>query len=184
MRRRCRPFTIADAMILVAAAAIGLALARATIDHAFWMSSGPTKYAGPISGFLVALTMAYIPIRLRRPRPALRRLMRQPGVTACSAVLIVMAVDGGVWILYCLKHAYSLVQYLPNYWRGNSEHIAPAVMAVWLGMLLSRTCRPEPGWIDRVWRAIGFAWLLYLLLGWPFWRWLFVVISFFATSDA
>ena len=169
-------------MILVAAAAIGLVLARATIDHIFWMSTGFRKYAGPISGFLVGLTLAYVPIRLRRPRPALRRLVRQPGVTACFAVLLVMALDGAVWVLYCLKHAYPLVQYLPNYWRGNSEHIAPAVTAVWLGMLLSRRWRPESGWIDRLGRVIGFAWLLYLLFGWPFSRWLFVLIGFFGMS--
>ena len=58
MRRRCRPFTIADAMILVAAAAIGLAFARAKIDHDFWMSSGPTKYVGLISGFLARVDVS------------------------------------------------------------------------------------------------------------------------------
>ncbi len=183
MRQRCRPFTIADAMILVAAAAMGLALARATIDHVFWMSSGPTKYGGPISGFLVALTVAYVPIRLRRPRPSLRRLMRQPGMAACSAVLLVTAVDGDLWVLYCLKHAYSLVQFFPNYWRGNFEHIATAVAAVWLGMFLSRRWWAEPGWIDRLGRVIGFAWLLDLLLGWPFSRWLLVVTRFVIASN-
>jgi hypothetical protein len=183
MRRRCRPFTIADAMILVAAVAIGLATARGTMDYPFWHRLGPTKHAAPITGFLLVMTLAIVPIRLRRPRPSFRRLMRQPGMAACAAVLLVMGVDGGIWVLYCWKHAYPLVQYLPNFWQVNSGRIAPAVAAVWLGMFLSRRCRVEPGWIDRLGRAIGFGWLLGLLFGWPFLRGLFVVMSFLATSD-
>jgi hypothetical protein len=166
-------------MVLVAATAIGLALARARIDHAFWMFSGPARFSDPASLFLLVFTVVYIPIRLRGPRPSLLRLMRQPGTAACAAVVIVMTIDEIIWILYCVRNSYSAAQTQPMFWRVNSDHVPPAVAAVWLGMLFSRRFRPEPCWIDRFGRAIGFLWLLKLAIGWPFLRWAIVVTNLF-----
>lgn len=174
MRRRCRPFTILDAMILVGASAAGLALARTIFNDALTMPHSPMWVARPITYFLLAWTLALIPLRLRRPRPPLRRLMVQPGMAACCAVAIVTAIDAISWTIYGAQldpqHAR---QMLARYWRGHSQHPGPAVALTWLGLALSRRWRPEPGWLDRLGRAVGALWLLTLLCDWRFGRWAF-----------
>ncbi len=104
-----RKFNVLDAMVLVAASAAGLALLR--YDHKnlsllladygviigskeTWESSWVVFYA--ISStirrtqpLLFAWTLALLLLRLRRPRPVLRRLARQPGLAACVSVVLV-----------------------------------------------------------------------------------------------
>ena len=64
-RRRCRPFTIRDAIILVGASAAELALARRIFGDAQVMPRSPMRVARPIACFLLAWTLAFIPLRLR-----------------------------------------------------------------------------------------------------------------------
>ena len=161
-------------MILVAATGVGLVLAKTIIGDAISMPRSPMWVARPITYFLLAWTLAFIPLRLRRPRPTLSRLMLQPGMAACCAVAVVTLMDGISWGIYGLKidpkYATSMVS---RYWRGVSDHLGPAVVATWLGLFLSRRWRPEPGWIDRLGRVIGWLWLLTLLADWRFGRWVF-----------
>ena len=92
-RRRCRPFTIMDGMILVGTTAAGLALGRSMLTDASRMRPGLTHLAETIVYVLLVWTAGFLVIRLQRPRPTLRRLMCQPGMTACSAALLIAAVD-------------------------------------------------------------------------------------------
>jgi hypothetical protein len=174
MRRRCRSFVILDAMILVGASAAGLALARTILQDALTMPHSPMWVARPITYFLLAWTLAFIPLRLRQPRPSLRRLMVQPGMAACCAVAIVTAMDAISWTIYGMqlepRHVRDM---LARYWRGASPDLGPAVALTWLGLVLSRRWRPEPGWLDRFGRVIGVLWLLTLLCDWRFGRWTF-----------
>ena len=55
-RRRCRPFTIRDAIILVGASAAELALARRIFGDAQVMPRSPMRVARPIACFLLAWT--------------------------------------------------------------------------------------------------------------------------------
>jgi len=159
-------------MILVGASAAGSALARTILNDALVMPRTPMWVARPITYFLLAWTLAFIPLRLRRPRPPLRRLMGQPGMAACCAVAIVTAIDATSWTIYGMQidpqHAREM---LARYWRGASQHPGPAVAVTWLGLALSRRWRPEPGWIDRLGRVVGVLWLLTLLCDWRFGRW-------------
>ncbi len=124
--------------------------------------------------FLLALTLGFLPLRLRRPRPPLRRLMCQPGMAACCAVAVVTLVDATSWAIYWAKlDPQNADAMLARYWRGHSHHPGIAVAATWLGLLLSRRWRPEPGWVDRSGRLIGVLWLLTLLCDWRFGRWTF-----------
>src|SRR4051812_7152215 len=79
-----RRFTIGDAMILVAAAALGMAWNK---DAGV---NGTLAWPGPRSPLLntvanwaqrpmLVLVLGWAVLRLRRPRPAFRRLIRQPG---------------------------------------------------------------------------------------------------------
>jgi hypothetical protein len=173
-RRRCRPFTILDAMILVAAVACGLALGRTILgDAGGWpWSIVSLHFARPASYFLLAPTLAFLPIRLRRPRPSRRRLMLQPGMAACCAVAVVTAIDATAWMSYSigLPPEYG-TEMLARFWRLAWGHPGWGVAATWLGLALARRWRPEPGWIDRLGRALGVLWLTTLLCDWPLGRW-------------
>ena len=99
-----RKFTLLDAVILLAATAIGLAGVREYFDMLFTQSfrlpSGgwtPGAILGHIPRvleilfpLLVAWTPAVLVLRLRRPRPVLRRLFLQPGASACGAITLAL----------------------------------------------------------------------------------------------
>lgn len=109
-----RKFTILDAMVLVAATALGLAWWRLLgpegyfhyyIGHGTLLTEistvGPGRWsvAGwwwrrllnlPMAFYpvLVTSTLALLGLRLASPRPRFRRLARQPGFAACVAVML------------------------------------------------------------------------------------------------
>lgn len=95
-----RRFTVLDAIALVAATAIGIAIVRSNFDDvADW-------FARPSEGWTVAHLLRAIPpamivlipcflswtaallvLRFRKPRPHMRSIFMQPGTSACMAVL-------------------------------------------------------------------------------------------------
>lgn len=88
-----RKFTLLDAMILVAATAAGLAFLRLFLAEGRFFQGAPfqgqfTSYV--LSGieaaypFLTTWTFALVILRLRQLRPRFRRIVRQPGMAACS----------------------------------------------------------------------------------------------------
>ena len=176
-RSRCRRFSILDGMILVAATAVGLVLARTIFGDAVTLGANVINISRPITYFLLAWTLAVLTIRLRQPHPSLRRLVCQPGMAACLAVATVTAVDATAWAIYWAQlESRHATEMLARYWRGYHERPGLVVAAVWLGLLLSRRWRPEPGWIDRLGRLIGGLWLLTLLFGHQCGRWMFVFL--------
>jgi hypothetical protein len=112
---RHRNLTIRDVAILVAATAFGLALARVSMVHDMW--GGPTHdllhalHLGTrlVSCVVLAWTLAYVPLRMIRPRPRFRRAIRQPGTAACYAVLIALA------ITVVLRYPFWVISYLQSY---------------------------------------------------------------------
>ena len=187
-----RRLTISDAMLIVAAVAVGLIAIRpfllelgpgATIDAlvvrlramprtdlirtipALGLMAAPT---------LASLSLALVALRLRRPRPRLHRLVRQPGFTACFASVVA-----------CLACASAILALRGTYFMdsiGGSDDIGLAqlfaaivlsssvvasgfVILTWLGLAISRNWRPEPGWIDRFGRVLGVFWLVMFGLG-------------------
>jgi len=127
-RRWRRPFTILDAMILIAASAVGLALARAIIHDAPRLWPSPTWVVQPVTYFLLTWTTAFIPLRLRSPRPPLGRLMLQPGMAACCAATILVCIQLIAWATIEVpnweRNALSTVI---RFWRIDSNHPGPAV---------------------------------------------------------
>ena len=177
MRRPCRPFSILDGMILVAAIAAGLVLARSIFSDALRVPHNPMWASRPISYFLLPWTLAVVPIRLRSPRPSLRRLMVQPGMAACVAVSVVTAIDVASWGIYwATLDSPNATDMLAGYWRGHSHHLGLAVAASWLSLVFGRFWRAERGWIDRLGRLLGLLWLLTLMCDWRFGRWTFNAI--------
>jgi hypothetical protein len=174
-----RKFTILDGMILVAAIACGLAMSRAM---GVWYGNGalyeqnwfgritddPVKVGAAIP-FVLTLTAGVLLIRLRRPRPRWRRLARQPGMAACAAAVVPIAI---MLLQICrLEWCSDHVGYGDMYARWVSWkvllwdcgfHAGLWVLAAWLALALSGRRRSEPSEIDRLGRLVGAGWLMIL----------------------
>ena len=170
-RPRCRPFGLGDAMILIVALALGLALAGpGIIIIADGIRTIPLKQfrtlAGAVSlgrflniivlNFLFFLIPACLILRLRRPRPTLRALIRQPGFAACAAPVAFFLVS------------LPLVLFAPSGLAGevisNGGQVLSAVAAplAWVSLVATRRWDPEPSWVDRFGRILGALWMFSL----------------------
>jgi hypothetical protein len=166
---RCRPFNLGDLMVLMAAVACGLALSQSTaliLGQMLGMllslsEGGPRRLADPVLYVtnvksLVTLAMivlvqfflpwlaAFLVIRLRRPRPELRDVVRQPGT---AAVLVL-----GGWIVVSLPIAMVCdARILPVF----QLLFVASVPTAWLVLRWTGHWRSEPGWIDRFGCCLG-----------------------------
>jgi hypothetical protein len=165
-------------MVLVAAAALSLVLIRDYLADAHIARNLPaaipndwsiaalwrrgTVYSGMLSPLAVALSLALFILRLRKPRPGLRRLLRQPGMVASSATVIAT----GLFVMKVLFSEYYLartgtVMSRPLHWLWmmrlpwNGEVVAVAWILLWLG----GSWHSEPTWIDRAGRVLGVYWV-------------------------
>ena len=158
-------------MILIVALALGLALAGpAFVIIADAIRSAPRNHFRTLAGavqlgrilniivlnFLFFLIPACLILRLRRPRPPLRMVIRQPGFAACAApVAVVLA-------------ALPLAFVTPSELAGQVIEIGGQALAVaavplaWLSLIATRRWNPEPSWIDRLGRVLGVLWMVSL----------------------
>ena len=117
-------------------------------------------FAEGLMRLLVAFTPALLLIRLRRPRPEWRALMRQPGFVAEVAAVV------GFW----------------SFWYGGYFGVpvpgllvlpGSAVFVAWIIQVASGLREREAGWVDRTGRVIGYGWIV-LAVGRPLeylWIW-------------
>jgi hypothetical protein len=175
-----RTFTVFDAMVLIAATAVALAVIRVIAWDNRNEDLGPKSPIGilvqanrlnqlfiPIA---LTLSVALIFLRMLRPRPRLWRVFRQPGAAACTAVTIHLI--SSLFIMLGLLGPYYLIPHVGG--RLNSPafflvgfflfsvYFLPGVTvaAVWMILRLSGAWRPEPSWIDAAGRAFGFYFIL------------------------
>ncbi len=154
-----RRFTLADAMILVAAAGAGLAGARwwyrqpgfvnpSSLD----VQSSTELVAWALMPFIPALAM----IRLKGPRPRRRKLLRESGFQAITAsgLGVVAALLTGRW---GIRPGWSSLGY--GIGSGAPDMVGPAVAISWLLTGLAGARRSRPGAIDRSGRALGWLWI-------------------------
>jgi len=93
-------------------------------------------------------TLAFLLIRLRKPRPPWTILLRQPGTAAMLAV------------------AFEIVVEVDIRWFGvevptpTPVNTAVAVIAAWLILGITRLWRTEPSWVDRLGRVLGVCWIV------------------------
>jgi hypothetical protein len=174
---RCRTFGLIDAMIVIAGVAICLAagahlflfwadrlgrLCRAAAAHGpdmllhwpvFWNAIRDDLRNTLWYGFqftmsaLVGLTLAFFAVRLRRPRPPLRVLIRQPGTVGGLAMVF-----GLFWVT---GYLYYLFPDSADASTAAPIAMAGSVAAAWSVLVLSRRWQSEPGWIDRMGRLLG-----------------------------
>jgi hypothetical protein len=103
---------------------------------------------------LFALAMAQPLLRLRRPRPPLRQIIRQSGLAACLGVMLMtlFAVDISWWI-----KGWPMVFWLPplsivRLWPILGMFWSLILLWVILGLF---PWRCEATWIDHLGRAVG-----------------------------
>lgn len=180
-QNQVRKFTLSDALVLVAAAAVSLALSvqpaghyvahvlrvvrhydraisaapsgqtgasykdylRAERDRELFRVTMKLNYVANVPfPYLVCLSPALLWLRLRKPRPDWRALMRQPGTVACL---------GGVLTLVLVMSLFVLV--------GSLVVLSFAIVPVaWSVLAASHRWRSEPSWVDRSGRMVGVGW--------------------------
>jgi hypothetical protein len=96
---------------------------------------------------LLSMTPAFLLIRLRRPRPPLRAMLKQPGTVAGLAVVIGYLLVAG-WL-----HRFYVGGI--DFRIGNAIAVGGTVLVAWAILALSRQWESEPSWVDRMGRLIG-----------------------------
>ena len=167
-----RRFNMADGVIVTAAVAATLAVLR---DNREWpkvlfMTNGIRFYASlppfvwlafRATYVLIPWTVAVFLMRLRLPRPRLRRLVLQPGAAACGAATIWLAFKLALLGLLTVgihERPWVISSYTHD-WESPLSWGAAAVAGAWLVLVLSGRWRPDRSWLDRLGRAIGVSWL-------------------------
>jgi hypothetical protein len=174
-----RKFGLFDAMILIAGTAFCLAagmplfglladaagrLWAAFVTHrvelianpkAFWLGThdqlrNAVWYGFQVAEtFLVGLWSTYFVLRLRRPRPPLRELVRQPGTAAGVAMVF-----GLFWGTGCLL---SMFPDRVDSMNAAAIAVGGTVTAAWVILALCRGWKSGPGWVDRLGQLVGWA---------------------------
>jgi hypothetical protein len=168
-RPQSRPFTLGDAMILLLALSLGLALARAGIVFLWnYIRSVPLVQFRTLVvalallrtlntlllNFLFFLLPAFLILRLKRPRAPLRSLILQPGFAACAAVLAVFIASLPFVLLAPAGLAGQVIEI------GGQILLVVAVPLVWVTLIVTHRWNPEPSWIDRLGRILGVLWMV------------------------
>jgi hypothetical protein len=163
-----RRLTLLDGMILVAATACGLAVIRGSIPGVLHVLPTsplvPPLVPRPALDILILIlaawplpamwTLALLAMRLRRPRPAWRRLARQPGVMACCAAAF--AVTFNVLLLAALSLKVGV---FADFLLITALPVGLAVAVAWGTLLISGRWPPVGDGFDRAGRWFGAYWL-------------------------
>jgi hypothetical protein len=170
-----RKFNILDALLLVAAIAIGLALCRTRLTSFLPAPSGGPRlsdrftyvrdslyYAAPM---LAVCTFACLIARLRRPRPPVTLLADFPGTSAVVAVSCALALETALMVIEIIGGTLSnfvITPFTHNFYANPGF----AVVGAWSAIILGRRWRFERSWIDWLGFALGLAWIGLVLALW------------------
>lgn len=158
-----RPFTLLDAMVVIASTAVGLAgiafevRALVSLDAPLSLEMVIWLLVCASPPMLACWSIGWLALRLRQPRPAFPELMVQPGMAACTSALCYLLISSvplgilastGRDILFY----FATVPYL---------QVGTAVISVWLVQALGQRWKPEASWLDRSGRLLGVSWILW-----------------------
>ncbi|HEV3166043.1 MAG TPA: hypothetical protein VGZ22_18595 [Isosphaeraceae bacterium] len=167
-----RRFTLLDATVLIAATAVGLAMAlqnneplRRDLQFVEVMLRAgyldfltPWRTMGLVLDFtsvLVTWTLALLALRLLPPRPANRELFRQPGIVACFTASIPSVPIILLSVFLSPSHEANPIGL--NYFLLPVVGVFVAVNLVALALVGG--WRHERSWIDRCGLLAGLAWV-------------------------
>jgi hypothetical protein len=186
-----RKLTVADAMLLVAALAIGLVWVDASkvADDNYRAILGPMSFVHEMVWTklektwaslrtdlpcIITLMTALLVVGLRRPRPDLPHLMRQPGFVACSGVAFALVIEivraliftlrqivRHDWVLEAHGHHHRFLWLEAMLPQVSPVEVGLIVAAYWMALILGSRWRPQPQWLDRIGIAFGFFWIIW-----------------------
>jgi hypothetical protein len=191
MARPVRRFSLLDALVLVAAIALGFAWVRAIevrdsrrgfrtlsgwdyVDLASTRLEKGWRTAEVYLPVAAALTIALPVLACRRPGPGLRRLSRRPGFVAPAAVCVALLASaaGAAAVttrddVFLRGHLSRVEDHYDFSFPGDlipsvgPAHCGLAVAVGWSLLILGRRWQPSPDWLDRSGRALGLFWLIW-----------------------
>ncbi len=161
-----RRFTLLDAMVLVAATAVGIAAAQGSAEPIRRSLLGLTTFSQPLRFLVVASplltpwSVALLGLALRPPRPPLRRLLGRPGIAAlmASPVLAPLVAIRVAIILRSVPINARGEYGIRLFWLNLIPAVDSAVAVAWLSIWLGGRWRRSADWIDAAGRALGLAW--------------------------
>jgi hypothetical protein len=174
-----RNFNIVDAVVLVAATAGGIGLGR-TVDDLASTPDGRLPAIGRqllaerihtscayLACLLFAWGLALLLLRVRKPRPRLRRLWRSPGAAACLTASVVVAVKLLESAAMCLVWSVLERDEIPTAWILGiqtlpNQQAGAAILATWLVLIVSRAMRLTRDWLEVFGLLVASGWLLLL----------------------
>src|SRR5262249_52408390 len=96
---------------------------------------------------ILVLTTVFLLMRVRRPRPPIRALLRQPGTVAGLAVSLgLILVAGWIHLLFFGRLIDGTVTPIA---------VGGTVALAWTGLAMVRRWEAEPSWVDRMGRLLG-----------------------------
>jgi hypothetical protein len=163
-RPTARPLSLADAMIFIIALGLGLAIARPVIVLiADTVRADPRWRFQTLDGavslgrmfnivlldFLLFLLPAFLIVRLKRPRAALRSMICQPGFAACAAPVAIVLATMPLYLLSPSGLAHQFIEI------ASQVLLVGAAPLAWVFLIATRQWNLEPSWIDRLGRVLG-----------------------------
>jgi hypothetical protein len=167
-----RRLTLADLTILVAATAAALVMWRISRETLTFEAGSHSVFSTAYrvgvwpAPAILALSLALLVARAIRPRPRWRVVFRQPGTWAALTILAHLSV---VVFLMLWRASFTpppgMIPYRPNFntYLYANRQAGSGVALAWATLALSRAWRPEPSWIDRTGRVLGFAAIVHWL---------------------
>jgi hypothetical protein len=160
-------------LYLVAATASGVAWSvartRGWWKPTQWLAINVHDFCDFFVFFLVPWTLAFLLLRLRAPRPSLRRLGQSPGTAACLTVLIVLVLGlvealtswglEVIWVRLKDEDVATVTEVLLDVKLQSSLRAGPSVVAIWLILALIRRLRLQRDWIELLGLILSIGWI-------------------------
>jgi hypothetical protein len=168
---------LVDAVMLVAATAVGLTLLRPALGSAAmvipsfrgrWLAVESSIFHGLLYGTPILLTWSVTTLALsfRHPRPPIRRLVRRPGFVANASAIAGAALVSMHYMVQTAIDPGRTGRYMHVMSTGLPAEIGYFVIGSWVALALYRRCRPYPVWTDQLSWALSALWVGMAILTW------------------
>jgi hypothetical protein len=152
-----------DLIVIILALAVGLSICRELFVSLPLLGEGNTSKWIIVGWPLAAsLTLALLILRFIPPRPRMRRLALQPGVAACSSVILALiwGTAFSAWLVLSDPKTYGLgADFLGNVSEYFLRFASFGVVTAWTILGWAGQWGDSPDWIERVLRVLGIFWI-------------------------
>lgn len=169
-------FTVADAMLLIAATTPGLILLRIALGFGLFHDEPPPKlppgralveYFNLAGGcILVSLSLTVLAMTARVPRSARRRLFGAPGFVACATIIpasILPVAYFGMNLATLQDYTANLAVPYNNMFGRLVNCAAPMIVGSWLALALAGRWKLRPIWTEWLGCGVGICWVVIYL---------------------